>query len=58
MWDSALHNTEPGHKTSLRDILDMSERRGMVFGIVGEASKGVRRTVRTVACLAAECVAL
>eukprot|EP00873_Tetraselmis_striata_P042052 jgi/Tetstr1/462316/TSEL_000669.t1 len=42
--DAAWHNTEPGQKGPLRDILDMSEYTGMVFGTVGEVSKGVRRT--------------
>eukprot|EP00873_Tetraselmis_striata_P012011 jgi/Tetstr1/432275/TSEL_002309.t1 len=36
----------------------MSEYTGMVFGTVGEVSKGVRRTVRAVACLAADWGAL
>eukprot|EP00873_Tetraselmis_striata_P002305 jgi/Tetstr1/422569/TSEL_013377.t1 len=44
--DAAWHNTEPGHKGPLRDILDMSEYTGMVFGTVGEVSKGVHRTGR------------
>eukprot|EP00873_Tetraselmis_striata_P039970 jgi/Tetstr1/460234/TSEL_005549.t1 len=35
--DAAWHNTEPGHKGPLRDILDMSEYTGMVFGTVGAA---------------------
>eukprot|EP00873_Tetraselmis_striata_P016160 jgi/Tetstr1/436424/TSEL_025254.t1 len=35
--DAAWHNTEPGQKDPLRDILDMSEYTGMVFGTVGEA---------------------
>eukprot|EP00873_Tetraselmis_striata_P041733 jgi/Tetstr1/461997/TSEL_007068.t1 len=52
--DAAWHNTEPGHKGPLRDILDMSEYTGMVFGTVGEVSKGVHRTVRGIACLAAD----
>eukprot|EP00873_Tetraselmis_striata_P006755 jgi/Tetstr1/427019/TSEL_017224.t1 len=43
--DAAWHNTEPGHKGPLRDILDMSEYTGMVFGTVGEVSKGVHRTM-------------
>eukprot|EP00873_Tetraselmis_striata_P017252 jgi/Tetstr1/437516/TSEL_026194.t1 len=43
--DAAWHNTEPGHKGPLRDILDMSEYTGMVFGTVGEVSKGVHRTI-------------
>eukprot|EP00873_Tetraselmis_striata_P013221 jgi/Tetstr1/433485/TSEL_022756.t1 len=38
--DAAWHNTEPGQKGPLRDILDMSEYTGMVFGTVGEVSKG------------------
>eukprot|EP00873_Tetraselmis_striata_P020697 jgi/Tetstr1/440961/TSEL_029229.t1 len=42
--DAAWHNTEPGQKGPLRDILDMSEYTGMVFGTVGEVSKGVHRT--------------
>eukprot|EP00873_Tetraselmis_striata_P015422 jgi/Tetstr1/435686/TSEL_024585.t1 len=42
--DAAWHNTEPGQKGHLRDILDMSEYMGMVFGTVGEVSKGVHRT--------------
>eukprot|EP00873_Tetraselmis_striata_P019639 jgi/Tetstr1/439903/TSEL_028310.t1 len=42
--DAAWHNTEPGQKGPLRDILDMSEYTGMVFGKVGEVSKGVHRT--------------
>eukprot|EP00873_Tetraselmis_striata_P013036 jgi/Tetstr1/433300/TSEL_022587.t1 len=33
-WDAAWHNTEPGQKGPLRDILDMSEYTGMVFGTV------------------------
>eukprot|EP00873_Tetraselmis_striata_P009596 jgi/Tetstr1/429860/TSEL_019726.t1 len=45
---------EPGEKDPLRDILDMSEYTGMVFGTVGEVSKWVRRIVRGVACLAAD----
>eukprot|EP00873_Tetraselmis_striata_P021166 jgi/Tetstr1/441430/TSEL_029676.t1 len=32
--DAAWHNTEPGQKGPLRDILDMSEYTGMVFGTV------------------------
>eukprot|EP00873_Tetraselmis_striata_P006493 jgi/Tetstr1/426757/TSEL_001694.t1 len=36
--DAAWHNTEPGQKGPLRDILDMSEYTGMVFGTVGEDS--------------------
>eukprot|EP00873_Tetraselmis_striata_P038283 jgi/Tetstr1/458547/TSEL_044950.t1 len=32
--DAAWHNTERGQKGPLRDILDMSEYTGMVFGIV------------------------
>eukprot|EP00873_Tetraselmis_striata_P014475 jgi/Tetstr1/434739/TSEL_023791.t1 len=35
---AAWHNTEAGQKGPLRDILDMSEYTGMVFGIVGEAA--------------------
>eukprot|EP00873_Tetraselmis_striata_P000176 jgi/Tetstr1/420440/TSEL_011553.t1 len=34
--DAAWHNTEPGQKGPLRDILDMSEYTGMIFGTVGE----------------------
>eukprot|EP00873_Tetraselmis_striata_P024134 jgi/Tetstr1/444398/TSEL_032287.t1 len=52
--DAAWHNTEPGQKGPLRDIMDTSEYTGMVFGTVGEVSKGVRRTMRGVACLAAD----
>eukprot|EP00873_Tetraselmis_striata_P036281 jgi/Tetstr1/456545/TSEL_043267.t1 len=44
--DAAWHNTEPGQKGPLRDIRDMSEYTGMVFGTVGEVSKGVHRTLR------------
>eukprot|EP00873_Tetraselmis_striata_P022375 jgi/Tetstr1/442639/TSEL_030734.t1 len=44
--DAAWHNTEPGQKGPLRDILDMSEYTGMVFGTVGEVSKGVHRTAK------------
>eukprot|EP00873_Tetraselmis_striata_P015826 jgi/Tetstr1/436090/TSEL_002683.t1 len=52
---AAWHNTEPGQKGPLRDIMDMSEYTGMIFGTVGEVmSKGVRRTVRGIACLAAD----
>eukprot|EP00873_Tetraselmis_striata_P018373 jgi/Tetstr1/438637/TSEL_027188.t1 len=41
--DAAWHNTEPGQKGPLRDILHMSEYTGMVFGTVGdEVSKGTR----------------
>eukprot|EP00873_Tetraselmis_striata_P025270 jgi/Tetstr1/445534/TSEL_033308.t2 len=32
--DAAWHNTEPGQKGPLRDIPDMSEYKGMVFGTV------------------------
>eukprot|EP00873_Tetraselmis_striata_P016688 jgi/Tetstr1/436952/TSEL_025724.t1 len=32
--DAAWHNTEPGQKGPLRDILDVSEYTGMVFGTV------------------------
>eukprot|EP00873_Tetraselmis_striata_P041210 jgi/Tetstr1/461474/TSEL_006580.t2 len=32
--DAAWHNAEPGQKGPLRDILDMSEYTGMVFGTV------------------------
>eukprot|EP00873_Tetraselmis_striata_P027830 jgi/Tetstr1/448094/TSEL_035393.t1 len=32
--DAAWHKTEPGQKGPLRDILDMSEYTGMVFGTV------------------------
>eukprot|EP00873_Tetraselmis_striata_P004908 jgi/Tetstr1/425172/TSEL_015633.t1 len=42
--DAAWHNMEPGQKGPLRDIMDMSEYTGMVFGTVGEVSKVVRRT--------------
>eukprot|EP00873_Tetraselmis_striata_P041242 jgi/Tetstr1/461506/TSEL_006612.t1 len=52
--DAAWHNAEPGQKGPLRDILNMSEYTGMVFGTIGEVSKGVCRTVRGVACLAAD----
>eukprot|EP00873_Tetraselmis_striata_P010399 jgi/Tetstr1/430663/TSEL_020456.t1 len=40
--DAAWHNTEPGQKGPLRDILDMSEYTGMVFGTVAapEAPQG------------------
>eukprot|EP00873_Tetraselmis_striata_P034486 jgi/Tetstr1/454750/TSEL_041636.t1 len=34
--DAAWHNTEPGQKGPLRDIMNMSEYTGMVFGTVGE----------------------
>eukprot|EP00873_Tetraselmis_striata_P004220 jgi/Tetstr1/424484/TSEL_015012.t1 len=44
--DAAWHSIEPGQKGPLRDILlDMSKYTGMVFGTVGEVSKGVHRTV-------------
>eukprot|EP00873_Tetraselmis_striata_P019600 jgi/Tetstr1/439864/TSEL_028275.t1 len=52
--DAAWHNTEPGQKGPLRDILDMSEYMGMGIGTMGEVSKGERRTMRVVACLAAD----
>eukprot|EP00873_Tetraselmis_striata_P039973 jgi/Tetstr1/460237/TSEL_000473.t1 len=52
--DAAWHNTEPGQEGSLRDIPDMSEYTGIVFGTMGQVSKGVRRTVRGIACLAAD----
>eukprot|EP00873_Tetraselmis_striata_P042902 jgi/Tetstr1/463166/TSEL_008100.t1 len=39
--DAAWHNTEPGQKGPLRDILDMSEYTGMVFGTLGGVSKGL-----------------
>eukprot|EP00873_Tetraselmis_striata_P017559 jgi/Tetstr1/437823/TSEL_026463.t1 len=38
--DAAWHSTEPGQKGPLRDILNMSEYTGMVFGTVGDVSKG------------------
>eukprot|EP00873_Tetraselmis_striata_P037862 jgi/Tetstr1/458126/TSEL_044618.t1 len=38
--NAAWHNTEPGQKGPLRDILDMSEYTGMVFGTVGEGARG------------------
>eukprot|EP00873_Tetraselmis_striata_P007028 jgi/Tetstr1/427292/TSEL_017461.t1 len=44
--DAAWHNTEPGQKGPLRDILDISDFTGMVFGAVGEVSKGLRRTAQ------------
>eukprot|EP00873_Tetraselmis_striata_P009924 jgi/Tetstr1/430188/TSEL_020019.t1 len=37
--DAAWHNTEPGQKGPLRDILDMSEYTGMVFGTVGSGQR-------------------
>eukprot|EP00873_Tetraselmis_striata_P028079 jgi/Tetstr1/448343/TSEL_035627.t1 len=53
--DAAWHNSEPELKGPLRDILDMSEYTGMVFGTVGEVtSKGVHRTTRGVACPGAD----
>eukprot|EP00873_Tetraselmis_striata_P017650 jgi/Tetstr1/437914/TSEL_026544.t1 len=38
--DAAWHNTEPGQKGPLRDIMDMSEYTGMVFGTVCELASG------------------
>eukprot|EP00873_Tetraselmis_striata_P007676 jgi/Tetstr1/427940/TSEL_018015.t1 len=38
--DAAWHITEPGTEGPLRDIMDISEYTGMVFGTVGEVSKG------------------
>eukprot|EP00873_Tetraselmis_striata_P018417 jgi/Tetstr1/438681/TSEL_027231.t1 len=38
--DAAWHNTEPGQHGPLQDLLDMSEYTGVVFGTVGERSKG------------------
>eukprot|EP00873_Tetraselmis_striata_P003861 jgi/Tetstr1/424125/TSEL_014734.t1 len=35
--DAAWHNTEPGQKGPLRDIMDMSEYTGMFFGTMGRA---------------------
>eukprot|EP00873_Tetraselmis_striata_P040641 jgi/Tetstr1/460905/TSEL_006061.t1 len=35
--DAAWQNTEPGQKGPLRDIMDMSEYTGMVFGTLGQA---------------------
>eukprot|EP00873_Tetraselmis_striata_P005833 jgi/Tetstr1/426097/TSEL_016427.t1 len=35
--DAAWHSTEPGQKGPLRDILDMSEYTGMIFGTVDGA---------------------
>eukprot|EP00873_Tetraselmis_striata_P015684 jgi/Tetstr1/435948/TSEL_024829.t1 len=49
--DAAWRNTKPRQKGPLRDILDMSEYTGMVFGTMGEVSKGVHRTMRGVACM-------
>eukprot|EP00873_Tetraselmis_striata_P041767 jgi/Tetstr1/462031/TSEL_007102.t1 len=37
--DAAWHNTEPGQKGPLRDILDMLEYTGMVFGTVETSIK-------------------
>eukprot|EP00873_Tetraselmis_striata_P027381 jgi/Tetstr1/447645/TSEL_035004.t1 len=50
------HNTEHGHFKGrpLRDIMEMSEYTGTVFGSMGEVSKRVRHTVRGVACFAAD----
>eukprot|EP00873_Tetraselmis_striata_P026195 jgi/Tetstr1/446459/TSEL_034000.t1 len=36
--DAAWHNTEPGQKGPLRDILDMAEYAGIVFGIVDSSA--------------------
>eukprot|EP00873_Tetraselmis_striata_P024115 jgi/Tetstr1/444379/TSEL_032269.t1 len=44
----------PGQKGTLRDIVNMLECTGMVFGTLGEVCKRVRRNVRGVACLAAD----
>eukprot|EP00873_Tetraselmis_striata_P023392 jgi/Tetstr1/443656/TSEL_031649.t1 len=47
--NAAWHNTEPGHKGPLRDILNMSEYLGMVFGTVGlRGGHGAKRQVRRV----------
>eukprot|EP00873_Tetraselmis_striata_P026839 jgi/Tetstr1/447103/TSEL_034541.t1 len=35
---------EPGQKGRLRDIMDMSQYTGMIFGTVGEVGIGVCRT--------------
>eukprot|EP00873_Tetraselmis_striata_P029533 jgi/Tetstr1/449797/TSEL_036861.t1 len=55
MRDAAWHNTEPEQQGHVRDIMDMWEYMGMIFGTVGEVSKGMRRsTVRGVAFVAAD----
>eukprot|EP00873_Tetraselmis_striata_P033041 jgi/Tetstr1/453305/TSEL_040297.t1 len=52
--DAAWHNTEPGQKGPLRDIMDLSEYTGVVFGTVGEVSKGTLNRARIThpSCLA------
>eukprot|EP00873_Tetraselmis_striata_P016604 jgi/Tetstr1/436868/TSEL_025644.t1 len=51
--DAAWHDTEPGQKGPLRDIMDMSENTGMVFGTVGAAevadSQSLGRQLKQVA---------
>eukprot|EP00873_Tetraselmis_striata_P019628 jgi/Tetstr1/439892/TSEL_028300.t1 len=44
--DAAWHNTEPGQKGPLRDILDMSEYTGMVFGTVAVSNDGPETVVK------------
>eukprot|EP00873_Tetraselmis_striata_P034166 jgi/Tetstr1/454430/TSEL_041330.t1 len=43
--DAAWHNTEPGQNGPLRDILNMSEYTGMVFGTVGAHGSGFGQRV-------------
>eukprot|EP00873_Tetraselmis_striata_P033624 jgi/Tetstr1/453888/TSEL_040808.t1 len=44
----AWHNTEPGQKAPLRDIMDMSGYTGMVFGTVAPQRYGATRELRSV----------
>eukprot|EP00873_Tetraselmis_striata_P014377 jgi/Tetstr1/434641/TSEL_023732.t1 len=50
--DTAWDNMEPAQQSPLRDILDMSEYTGMVFGTLGDVNKGC--AVPAVACFAAD----
>eukprot|EP00873_Tetraselmis_striata_P012550 jgi/Tetstr1/432814/TSEL_022165.t1 len=54
--DAAWHNTEPGQKGPLRDIMDMSEYTGMIFGTVEHIAK--QAMARAVAATSAAAEAL
>eukprot|EP00873_Tetraselmis_striata_P023365 jgi/Tetstr1/443629/TSEL_031627.t2 len=54
--DAAWHNTEPGQKGPLRDVLDMSEYTGMVFGTVSEVV-AMAKAARDVGVLSVELLA-
>eukprot|EP00873_Tetraselmis_striata_P009767 jgi/Tetstr1/430031/TSEL_019892.t1 len=48
--DAAWHNTEPGQKGPLRDILDMSEYTGMAFGTVDTSAGMLFMAAAAICC--------